>query len=58
MFGGAAGALVGSSAVVGSFEYATVLVGTLGVVLGSAVAGATGHYVLFPIYRVLSGRSR
>jgi hypothetical protein len=56
MFGGAAGALAGTSAAAGSFEYATVLVGTLGVVVGSIVAGAAGHYVLFPVYRMIFGR--
>jgi hypothetical protein len=56
MFGGAGGALIGSSAAAGSFEYATVLIGTLGVVLGSVVAGIAGHYVLYPIYRALRGR--
>jgi sugar phosphate permease len=56
MFGGAVGALAGTSAVAGSFEYATVLVGTFGVVLGSSIAGAAGHYVLLPMYRTLTGR--
>jgi hypothetical protein len=56
MFGGASGALAGTSAAAGSFEYAAVLVGTLGVVVGSVVAGAAGHYILFPVYRMLFGR--
>lgn len=56
MFGGAAGALAGTSAAASSFEYAAVLVGTLGVVVGSVVAGAAGNYVLFPVYRLLFGR--
>ena len=56
MFGGAGGALVGSSAATGSFEYATVVIGTLGVVLGSVVAGIVGHYVLYPVYRTFFGR--
>ena len=30
------------------FEYATVLIGTLGVVLGSIVAGSAGSHVLYP----------
>ena len=34
------GALAGTSAAAGSFEYAAVLIGTLGVVLGHVVAGA------------------
>jgi hypothetical protein len=57
MFGGATGALVGTSAAAGSFEYATVVIGTLGVVLGSVIAGAAGHYVFFPVYRAFFGRS-
>jgi hypothetical protein len=56
MFGGAAGALAGSSLAAGSFDYAAVLVGTLGVVAGSVVAGAAGHYILFPVYRMFFGR--
>jgi hypothetical protein len=56
MFGGAAGALAGTSAAAGSFEYAAVLIGTLGVVLGSVVAGAAGNYVLYPVYRRFIGR--
>lgn len=56
MFGGAGGALAGTSVAAGSFEYAAVLVGTLGVVVGSVVAGAAGTYILFPVYRMLFGR--
>jgi hypothetical protein len=56
MFGGAGGAILGATAAAGSFEYATVLIGTLGVVLGSAIAGAAGQYVFYPIYRTFSTR--
>lgn len=56
MFGGAFGALSGSMAAANSFEYATVVAGTLGVVAGSVIAGTLGHYVLFPLYRVFRGR--
>jgi hypothetical protein len=56
MFGGAGGAVLGATAAAGSFEYATVLAGTLGVVLGSIVAGVVGSHLLYPAYRYFSGR--
>jgi len=53
MFGGIGGALAGATAIGGSFEYASVLVGTLGVVIGSFVAGTAGRYLLAPIWTAL-----
>jgi hypothetical protein len=58
MFGGACGALAGTTAAVSSFEYAAVLFGTAGVILGSVVAGAAGRYLVFPVYQALVGRHR
>jgi hypothetical protein len=56
MFGGAGGAILGATAAAGTFEYATVLIGTLGVVLGSAIAGAAGQFLFYPIYRTFFTR--
>jgi hypothetical protein len=56
MAGGALGATTAAASVGGSFEYAAVLVGTLGVVLGSVVAGIAGHYLLYPAVRAIRGR--
>ena len=56
MFGGVGGALAGATAIGSSFEYASVLVGTLGVVLGSVVAGTAGRYLLAPIWIALRPR--
>jgi hypothetical protein len=53
MFGGACGALAGATTAAGSFEYAAVLFGTLGVVLGSVIAGTAGHYLVYPAYKAL-----
>jgi hypothetical protein len=55
MLGATAGALGGVVAVAGSgFEYAPVLVGTLGVIVGSVVAGTVGRYLVFPAWAALS----
>ena len=56
MFGGVGGALAGLTAIGSSFEYASVLVGTLGVVVGSVVAGTAGRYVLAPIWTAFRAR--
>jgi hypothetical protein len=56
MFGGAAGALSGAAVVGSSFEYAAVLFGTLGVVMGSIIAGTAGRYVIAPVWQALSCR--
>ena len=51
MIGAASGALAGTTLVAGSFEYAAVLIGTLGVVLGSVVAGTAGRYLIAPTWK-------
>jgi hypothetical protein len=51
MSGGAFGALAGVAMIGSTFEYAAVLVGTLGVVLGSVIAGTAGRYVLYPAFK-------
>jgi hypothetical protein len=56
MFGGAAGALGGAAAVGGSFEYAAVLFGTLGVVMGSVIAGTVGRFLVAPVWQTFSRR--
>jgi hypothetical protein len=56
MFGGACGALGGVAVAGGTFEYAAVLVGTLGVMLGSIIAGTAGRYLVLPLWTALSGR--
>jgi hypothetical protein len=55
MVGGALGAMAGATPIGHSFEYAAVLVGTLGVVLGSVIAGTAGRYIIFPAFRAVSG---
>ena len=57
MLGGAAGALLGAAAIGGSFEYAAVLFGTLGVVLGSVIAGTAGRYLIAPAWMSLTHRA-
>ena len=54
MFGGAAGALGSAAAAGGSFEYAAVLFGTLGVVMGSVIAGTIGRYLVAPMWQTMS----
>ena len=56
MFGGAAGALGSAAAAGGSFEYAAVLFGTLGVVMGSVIAGTIGRYLVAPMWQTMSCR--
>ena len=56
MIGGAGGALVGTTIAGGSYEYAAVLIGTLGVVLGSVVAALAGRYLIYPVWKTLVAR--
>jgi hypothetical protein len=56
MSGGAMGALAGVAMIGSTFEYAAVLVGTLGVVLGSVIAGTAGRYVLYPAFKAIKRR--
>ena len=53
MLGAASGALAGATLVGGTFEYSAVLIGTLGVVLGSVLAGTAGRYLVFPVWKAL-----
>ena len=55
MLGAATGALAGVVAAAGSgFEYAPVLVGTLGVILGSILAATVGRCLIFPVWTALA----
>lgn len=56
MFGAASGALAGATVVGGAFEYSAVLIGTLGVVMGSIIAGTAGRYLITPMWKVLAYR--
>jgi len=57
MFGAASGALAGATTVGSSFEYAPVLFGTLGIILGSVIAGSLGRYLLTPAWNAVTRRA-
>lgn len=56
MLGAVGGALMGAALTTGLFEYADVLFGTLGVILGSLVAGTVGRCAILPALTALAHR--
>ena len=55
MLGAIGGALAGTSIAGPAFhDFARVLAGTFGVVLGSVIGGTVGRYLLFPAFTTLA----